>query len=156
MRDFEQQLRDAELRHRREQDPGDLFWARLPGKIWTGITEARARRARRLRWLRRAGAGVAALAAAGVILFELRLGTSRAPTSTPRPTTVTELAAEPPEVDEAPWILEPAALAELARELNEAAPELADETNTDDLPIEVLLDRMSESELKTLEAQLRG
>lgn len=50
MKDLETRLREQAQREREQHDPGDLFWARLPGATWQAYQADAEKRRRRWRW----------------------------------------------------------------------------------------------------------
>jgi hypothetical protein len=155
--DLETLLRQQAAQDRRERDPGDLFWARLPRTTWEAwqaeTQRTGERRRRRRRWLLLAAPIVAAAATlliwlpgraprgAGEIGGEALLPLPAEETTATFETTT--------------WELNDAQLSRLAGELGVAQDETLTAGGGDDVPVEVLVERLSESELARLAAHLR-
>ncbi|HJZ87758.1 MAG TPA: hypothetical protein VKN99_21440 [Polyangia bacterium] len=149
MKDLETRLREQAEQMRRESDPGDLFWARFPAQVGQALERAEIGRARRRVWLRRSSVALGALAmAAAALLLVTRV---RRPTGE-GPLMPTELVIEPASIDEAPYLLEDAALERLARELDTFR--VGEESLADELPLESLLDHMDDNQLRDLAKRL--
>ena len=50
MKDLETRLREQAAREKETHDPGDLFWARLPGAAWQAYQAEQEKRRRRFAW----------------------------------------------------------------------------------------------------------
>jgi hypothetical protein len=158
MKDLEKLLREDAARQRREGDPGADFWEKLPGGTWRAYQEDRARRERRWRWLFRAlGPAVGALALATAIFVVLhgRRVDPHLPVAVGFPSVA--ITAEPPSLEEAAFDLDDHALDRLAEELDVTALDAdghADVLERWDVPVDALIDQLTEPQLAELARHL--
>jgi hypothetical protein len=149
---LEERLRALAARERKRNDPGDLFFAALPDRLWDAVQSERTRRDHRRRLLARVLAPTFAVCVGAAAVLLLLSGHHVAPTargSASAPAVASPIdPPEPASVDEAAFVLDPPALEKLADELGTSDAEY------EDLPVDALLDRMSDSELRALAADL--
>ena len=153
MKDLESRLREQAAREREHRDPGPSFWAELPGATWRAYQAAEHERVRRRHRTRWAALATGLVAAAALVLVIVRPRPGRAPAADPfdlvgaaRAAGGDELLVEP-SPDVAPFLLDDAAVERLARDIG-----IGD--STDDVPIEELIEHLSEPELEALAANL--
>lgn len=68
MKDLETRLREQAAREKESNDPGDLFWARMPGATWQAYQAEQEKRRRRFAWWPRLVLPIATACAAAVAL----------------------------------------------------------------------------------------
>jgi len=143
MKDLESRLREQAAREKETHDPGDLFWARMPGATWQAYQAEQEKRRQRFAWWPRLVLPLAtACAAAATFVLVLRAHPHRVtPTnSAPMDPSITM------EADMLEMIDEPSD--DLA---SGPAIELLEHWH---VPADVIVDQLDDKQLTALAAQL--